>query len=103
MGPRRKVGRREGLVRVLRPDELDLAASFRQGGRQDREAAAHSLQVGAGDVEEQVPRVRCELRQDPVDYRRETEVLAGGVGDDREQPLGLDELGKLAAYLVLRK
>src|SRR5438046_6445360 len=66
MGPRRKVGRLEGLVRVLRPDELDLAASFRQGSRQDREAAAHGLQVGPGDIEEQVPRVRCELRQDPL-------------------------------------
>src|SRR5437879_9232925 len=71
MRPRRQVRRLEGLVRVLRPHEFDLAASFRQGGRQDREAAAHSLQVGAGDVEEKIPRIRRELRQDPVDHRRE--------------------------------
>src|SRR2546430_13123105 len=103
MRPRRQVRRLEGIVRVLRPHEFDLAASFRQGGRQDREAAAHGLQVGAGDVEEQIPRIRRELRQDPVDHRRETEDLPGGVGDDREKGLGLNEMGILPTFLVLRE
>src|SRR5207249_1640580 len=103
MRPRRQVRRLEGLVRVLRPHEFDLAASFRQGGRQDREAAAHGLQVGAGDVEEQIPRVRRELRQDPVDHRRETQAHAGGVGDDREVGLRLDEMGIRPTFLVLRE
>src|SRR3989441_4834823 len=99
----RQVRRLERSVCVLRPDGLDPSSALRKRGRQNREAAAHRLEVGPGDVDEQVPSIRRELRQDPVDHGREAQHLAARIRDDGEDRLRRDEVRVLAALLVLRQ
>src|SRR5947209_3082033 len=98
-----EVRRLERPIRIRRADGLDPTSALRERGREDGEAALDRLEVRARDVEEEVLRVRRELRYDPVDHGREAEHLSMGILDDREARLRCDERRVLAALLVLRQ
>src|SRR2546428_469969 len=98
-----EVRRLERPIRIRRADGLDPTSALRERGREDREAALDRLEVRAGDVEEQVLRVRRELRPDPVDHGRKAEHLSTGIPDDREARLRCDERREFAALVVLRQ